>query len=121
MLPWEGIFLYPRTIAITRPAVQSAVGSEPYGGLNAATETSVAVGLPASIQKAGAAGTPLGGIPGDIAGRTVWRMFIPQGSAALGLVRDRDIVTDDQGWRYQVMATYWNSLGLQLSCELLEV
>jgi hypothetical protein len=121
MLPWEGIFLYPRTIGITRPAAQSSVGSEPYGGLNQATETTIATGLPASIQKAGAAGAPLGGIPGDMADRSVWRMFIPQGSVALGVVQDRDIVTDDQGWRYQVMATYWNSLGLQLSCELLEI
>jgi hypothetical protein len=125
-LPWEIPSIYNRTITITRPNVQAAVGSEGYGGVNAATglnpasETTVATGLPASIQLASSMAKPLADLPSDIYNRTGWKIFIPASSAALGLINDRDIVTDDQSQRYQVTANNWDILGYTLMCERLE-
>ena len=111
-------FLYPRTVAITRPTSAPSVGLQAYGGTVVASETSVATGLSASIQlkkQQGASDDP--GLPGN-AGRTQWRIFIP--ATALGLIETRDVVTDDLGQRYQVTGPYWNSLGHTLLCERLE-
>lgn len=112
-------FLYPRTVAITRPVTTSGVGAVPYGGVNAADETSVATGLAASIQLQKALGGDEAGLPADTS-KARWRVLIPKSAAALGLIAARDIVTDDLGQRYQVVAPYFNSLGHNLLCERLE-
>lgn len=111
-------FLYPRTIAITRPAAQSGVGAQPYGGLSPTTETPVASGLAASIQLATAGKTNPAGLPGDVEVSN-YKIFSRQ--IGRGLVQDRDIVTDDMGWRYQVLSAYWDSLGANLYTKRLEI
>jgi len=109
-------FIYPRTITITRPKVQSGVGAVAYGGVIQAQELPIAQGISASIQlsKQGKSGAV--GLPAD--GKTTWWKILFQGP--LGLVQDRDIITDDLGVRYQVVAPYWNSLGYNLLTERLE-
>ena len=112
-------FVYPRTIAITRPGAQTGVGAQGYGGQSPQSETAVASGVPASIQQ-----TKKGGSGGDIAGlpagvpRSMWDIFfvLPNGT-----VQDRDIITDDTGIRYQVYGAYWNSLGYKCMTLRLEV
>jgi hypothetical protein len=113
-------FVYPRTITISRPEVQAGAGNQGYFGLSPGSETPVASDLPASIQEKKEGRNPDAGLPSDIAKRTMWRIFIPAGSAANGLIQDRDIVTDDSNVRYQVGAAYWNSLGYNLLAERLE-
>lgn len=110
-------FLYPRTIAITRAAQQSNVGSLPYGGSVVAQETPVASGVPASIQLKKEGGKMPTDLPLDIAKRTFWNIFF---DLPLGTVIDRDFITDDTGIRYQVSATYWTPLNTQCLCERLE-
>ena len=114
-------FLYPRTITVTRPTTQTAVGTRGYSGLKSTNETSVVTGLPASIQWDSRGKTAEAGLPGDSTGRQQWRIYIPKGNAALGLINKDDIVTDDQGTRYQVTAPYWDSLGYSLIAETLKV
>lgn len=112
-------FLYPRTVSVTRPAAQVGVGTLPYGGMVKVNETAVVAGLPASIQMNKVRGMPEADLPAD-AGKTHWRVFIPGSAAALGVIAVRDVLTDDLGQRYQVIAPYWNSLGHTLLCERLE-
>ena len=111
-------FLFPRTISITRPAKQAGVGAIGYGGQTPSTETPVASGVGASIQLRKDGKPPDGGLPGDISKRTLWRIMF---NLPPGTVHDRDIITDEQGLRYQVLAPYWNSLGYQVLAERLEV
>ena len=113
-------FLYPRTISITRPAAPAGVGVQPYSGLQASTETAVASGISASIQLDRSGERPLGGLPGDAAGRGTWKIMIPRAQLAKGVVLDQDVVTDDQGLRYQVTNAYWDSLGYALRTERLK-
>ncbi|MDA8256532.1 MAG: hypothetical protein M0Z99_12980 [Betaproteobacteria bacterium] len=115
-------FIYPRTITITRPAVQSGVGTIGYGGQMPSTETPVTSGVSASIQLKKEGRHPETDLPGDITKITLWVVLIPVSAGlSVGVIRDRDILTDDGGLRYQVTAAYWNSLGWNLLCERLEV
>jgi hypothetical protein len=110
-------FLYPHVVAITRPAAQTGAGAQPYGGLSPTTETAVASGLSASIQLATAGKTNPANLPGDVEVSN-YKIFSRQ--IGKGLVHDRDIVTDEQGWRYQVLSAYWDSLGANLYTKRLE-
>lgn len=107
-------FLYPRTIAVHRPAAQSAAGAQSYGGQTLGSETVVVTGIAASIQlKREGKDNPVG-LPGDASVPT-HQCFIPLGALANGTVRGRDIVIDDLARRYQVIDPYWDSLGYRLS------
>lgn len=110
--------LYPRTVTLKRPNATTGIGGLPYGGLLSSKESQVTRPMRASIQYDRLGRAPLTGIPGDTSGRTMWKIFLPD--AANGTVHARDIIVDDLGVRYQVVADYWNSLGYALQCERLE-
>lgn len=121
--PWEGQQgIYARTVSITRPNPLTGVGivAGGYSAVTKGNESTVATGLPASIQQTREPGSPEGRTPSDAPDRTVWNVFIPAASAANGLITERDIVIDDLAKRYVVIAAYWNALGYRLRCELLE-
>ncbi|OCJ12474.1 hypothetical protein A6U86_05480 [Rhizobium sp. AC27/96] len=114
-------FMYPRTIAVTRPTGQTGVGNVGYSGVLKSTETPVVSGIPANIQaKTTMARTYAGSLPAAPPGPIVWRVFIPLRAVANGVILDRDIITDDLGERYQVEAAYWNSMGWNIACIRLE-
>jgi hypothetical protein len=112
--------MYPRTVSFTRPAAQTGIGKQPYGGQTRATETDIleAQSLPASIQKRreGVSGSML---PSDAA-KPTWYVFVPRGKLAAGVVQDRDIMTDDLGNRFQVIDPYVDSMGANLTVLSLE-
>ncbi len=110
-------FIYPRTISISRPNPTTGVGSLPYQGLIPSDETLLFSGLPASIQHGGGTANKAG-IPADTMSSPTWQIFIP--TIPMGSIQDRDIVTDDLGERYQIQASYWNSLGYNCTCERLQ-
>lgn len=112
-------FLYPRTVAITRQAVSTGGGVKGYSGMQPSQESSIAAGLPASIQLAKERGKPEANLPAD-SGKTLWKVLMPLSAVTLGTIQSRDIITDDLGARYQVIGPYWNSLGYNLLCERLE-
>lgn len=119
--PWETQQpLYPRTVAITRPNILPGVGAQAYSAITEPNESEIASGLPASIQQKRFRGTPESGIPSAAPDRSQWVVFIPSTFASLGLTTERDIITDDLGKRYVVIAAYWDSLGYSIECELLE-
>ncbi len=115
-------FLYPRTVSVRRQNPIAGVGSVPYFGETPANESNVAKGqnLPATIQFKKARGAHREGLPADAPGRTEWRIMIRASAAPLGLIAERDIIVDDLGKRYVVIAAYWNSLGYALDTELLQ-
>jgi hypothetical protein len=122
-------FLYPRTVDVHRPAPNAGTGGLGYSGEIAATESVVKDAdsgrymrdLPASIQHRAAKGKPMADLPADAASRADWFVFIPNRAAALGSIAERDVIVDDLGERYQVVAAYWNSLGYRLAVELLQM
>lgn len=110
-------FLYPRRIAISRPQQVSQPGYiDDYGGLDPSKETAVASDIPASIQLDRQGQDNRTKLPAD-GKATLWRIFFKRPN---GLLMNHDVITDDLGVRYQVLAPYWNSLGYNALCERLE-
>lgn len=112
-------FIYPRIISIRRPNPQTGVGAIGYGGVTTAAETVILTGLPASIQALTGKRGELD-LPAAAYSQSQWKIFLPRNAAGLGSILSRDIVVDDAGERYQIFASYWNSLGFQLRALLLE-
>lgn len=115
-------FLYPRTISVRRPAQTSSVGivSE-YVAQTAAAETVIATDIPASIQakQSGGERNPAA-LPSDSKGLVSWRILTPRGALADGLVLNRDVIVDDLGRRFQVIAAYTAPLGADFICQQME-
>lgn len=109
--------MYPRTISVSRPIPTSGVGALPYQGLDPTEETIIISNVSANIQQNEKTRALSADLPGDVAKGTIWAIFF---NLPNGTVLDRDIITDDLGVRYQVMASYWNSMGYKAICERLQ-
>lgn len=107
-------FLYPQTVRIERPVAPAQIGLQAY---SAPAQRTVIGTFPASIQLKKEVGALAAQLPADVSRRTYWQVFI---QAPNGTMRDRDILTDDQGIRYQVTGAYWTPLGYSALCERLE-
>ncbi|MHB8914408.1 MAG: hypothetical protein ACYC4K_01195 [Thiobacillus sp.] len=101
-------------ISIQRPAASSAMGLQSY---NAPTYTLIAQGLPANVQIKKEVGNIKAGLPGDISRQTYWNISF---YALDGAVKDGDIITDGEGYRYQVTSANWQSIYYQCLCQRLE-
>ena len=114
--------MYPRTIAVTRPSAPVGVGyTGAYSGELKSSETAVVSGIAANIQaKTTMARVYSNALPSAAPGPIVWRVFIARGVVADSVIKDRDIITDDLGRRFQVEAAYVNSMGWNIACILLE-
>lgn len=127
--------IYPRTVEIHRVKTVAGSGSPGnigltgYSGTDATTnpadpqgETVRYTGIPASIQ-AGSARARRGAqstLPQDAVINPMWDIFIPLTAVPKGAIRDRDIIVDDEGYRYEVGQAYWNLLGYKCLCIRLE-
>ena len=117
-------FMYPRTVSVSRPNATPAgqLGDVGYSAQRGPVdETVIATGLAASIQFDRQGQRNPTGLPSDAAYKPIWKVFIPASAAALGSIQSADVITDDLGVRYQVVAPYWNSLGYRLTTIILEV
>lgn len=118
-------FLYPRTIAITRPnpdtGSNSGAGIQGYSAVTEGNETTILTAIPAAIQSVRERGTPEGKTPSDAPTRSQWNIYIPLSAMPTpGVILDRDIATDDLNRRFVIIASDPMSLGYRLRCELLE-
>jgi hypothetical protein len=116
--------IYPRIIEIHRAkTVAPAIGLTGYSGVESSTDPANAqgevvlfTGIPASIQAAQTGRKKGSALPQDAVFAPMWKIWVPANSLAKGTVRDRDVVVDDEGYRYAVAQAYWNLLGYQLVC-----
>lgn len=115
---------YPRTVSVLRlktvAGATDLIGSVGYSGAEQGTgsegEVILFTNLPASVQlKAGGRTTKSGELPGDAVTKAVWEIFIPASAITQYSIRDRDIILDDESYRYEVGSNYWTGLGYQLS------
>ena len=134
--------LYPRTIQIRRlktEAVQGGntivpgtqeVGLLGYSGAEQSDSPTDPIGelilfknVCCTIQSAQSGRTKEGYLPTDVTLKPLWIIIIP--GPPLGLpqysIRDRDIILDDEGYRYGVDQNWFTILGYQLSCVRMEV
>lgn len=123
--------LYPRKIEGRRlktvaGAADSAIGLTGYSGATQSTqsgdpqgETVLFTGVPATIQATAAGRKKDGTLASDAVFAPTWEIYAPK-SLARGSVRDRDIIIDDEGYRYEVGQAEWEVLGYRLTCIRLE-
>lgn len=108
----------------TVAGVSDSIGLVGYSGAEQGTgiagETVLFTAIPATIQLGAAGRTTKGGLPTDAVSNPVWNIIIPPSSIAIHNIRDRDIVIDDEFYRYEVGAAFWTALGYQLSTIRLE-
>jgi len=117
-------FVYPRTVDIHRS--ETVAGGSPniglvgYSGMAQGVggtlgETVIATGIPCSIQMKGMGRVKGQGLlPGDAPGPGQWAIYMPANAIIKDTIKDRDILVDDQGYRYQMSMTEWAPLGYQL-------
>jgi hypothetical protein len=126
-------FLYSRTISIRRlktEAVQNQiqqVGLLGYSGAEQSDSPSDASGeqilfnnIPCSIQAEQSGRTKDGYLPTDVTQKPTWLIIIPRSALPQYSVRDRDIVVDDEGYRYGVASNWFTPLGYNLTCVRME-
>lgn len=133
MLRNTDAWLYPRTIDVHRPKVQTIASGpnvatlKPYTGTTTDTtsptgEDIIFTGLPAGVQFISPLTRSAGSnLPSDTHAPGAWRIFIPARFAGIGTIENRDIIIDDTANRYQVEDAYWTSFGFNLRARLLEV
>ena len=123
--------IYPRKIEVRRAKANAgatdAIGLLGYSGEEATTDPVNPQGevvlfkdIPASVQASNAGRKKDSGLPQDITYAPSWNIFGPSWALSKDVVRDRDIVIDDQGYRYEVAQAYWNILGYKLICVRME-
>ena len=125
---WEEGAIYPRTVSINRPIAPTTanIGAIGYQGLEqnstlATGETVIATGLACGIQAGGIGKTGgLGITKSDSPGPVQWHVYFSNAVMSKGTLRDRDIIIDDESYRYQVAAAVWTILGYRADCIRLE-
>jgi hypothetical protein len=110
-------FLYPRVISLSRPNADAVVGAQPYSGVLETNETVILTGVPAHIQVDRQGTSPVAKLPADAAGQSIWKIIF---KLPLGTVQSGDILTDDLGERYQVIASDWGPLVTTCRCQILQ-
>lgn len=127
--------MYPRTIELRRPRANSAdvvgtpvVGALPYQGTeqteatgNVNAEDVLQSGIPATISPVGIGKVKgLDIVPSDSPGPVQYVITTLPGVLSDGAVRDRDILVDDYGYRYQIAAEQFTPLGYSIRAMRLE-
>jgi hypothetical protein len=121
--------LYPSTVAVHRlktvAGSADAIGLVGYSGAEQSTtspqgETVLFTKVRANIQASQTGRKKDSALPQDAVSAPTWRIYIPRTALARGSVRDRDVIVDDEMYRYEVAQAYWNVLGYQLVCIRLE-
>lgn len=128
-------FLYPRTIQVRRlqtAAVQKGiqeVGGVGYSGAEQVEaeydplngEQILYKNVCCDIQAQQTGRTKDGLLPSDATTKPSWLILVPTSSGIpKGGIRDRDILVDDEGYRYITAQAWWTPLSYNLSCVRLE-
>lgn len=136
--PWESLApppwvaaqpIYNRTIAVHRQkanATSTTVGGVGYGGREESTtsaegETVLYTGIVAHIDLKRSGRTSHALLPSDSTDAPLWTIHVPAWALAQYSIRDRDIIVDDESYRYMVIAAFWTIAGYQVDTVRLEM
>jgi hypothetical protein len=123
--------IYNRLIDVHRTITQAtqtpSVGDTGYSGEESTTtpgpgvegEQIIYTQIPCVISVK-AAGRSKGPLQADVVYRTSWTIAVPVNAIPEFGIRDRDIILDDDGYRYIVGAAGWTALQWNLECIRLE-
>lgn len=122
--------LFDRTVDVHRLRISgggtdATVGDVGYIGAKQSAsdpngEVVIATKLMCTIQAGPAGRKKVSALPTDVVFAPTWKIFIPSTVVSQYTIRDRDILIDDEGYRYEVGQNFWTILGYQLVCIRLE-
>lgn len=104
-----------RVVSLRRPAIQSAVGSNSYGGYVSADAALLLQGWPASILGVSGAGDAPSGLP---TAQATPQMTVLLPNLPSVVIAPGDIVSDDLGRNLVVIAAEFSELGWRVSTKL---
>jgi hypothetical protein len=106
-----------QTLTFSRQPKTTAAGLQAYSALASPAPVVYAQGIPGVLNIKKDTGRPQADLPGDASLRAFYacNFYLPD-----GLVQHRDIVTDENGLRYQVVSVSSGLLGTQALVEVLE-
>jgi hypothetical protein len=116
--------VYNRTIAVHRPVTVAATGGVTlgdYSGVQDSTETVLFTGVKTSIQPRSSVRQHMNALPADARAPYVFSFFFKKRVLFVGDVKNRDILVDDQGERYQVEEVEWTLIGAHIRALKVEV
>jgi hypothetical protein len=102
-----------RTINVLRPQQQSGVGAQGYGGDTVAAETLLVSQFPASVLVGTKSDRSLVNLPGDVR-NPAWNILLPALPGSV-LLRNEDVITDDQARRYVISSAELSELGWRIN------
>ena len=104
-----------RTISVSRPNMQSATATNPYGGYTPVNSTVVMTGWPASVLGENRSSAPDAKLPGDQA-VPYWAVLLP---APKGIILSSgDIITDDLGRTAVILGSELSDLGWRINAKM---
>jgi hypothetical protein len=101
-----------RMVSFMRPAAQSSIGVNTYGGVTAANVTPLMTNWPASVLVASREGRPFANLPNDTS-VSYWTVLVPACSGVV--LQTADLMSDDLGHNGVVTTTELTNLGWRLS------
>jgi hypothetical protein len=112
-------FFYEYTLSQYRYKSGATAGEGTYSGDPSDLQL-IGSGLQGSVQKYRVGRSTPANLPSD-AGAPDYNIVMPFSSVpVLGQIRERDILVDQLGRRFQVFASEWTQLGYSAQCLLLE-
>jgi hypothetical protein len=111
--------MYARRIKIERPDLTTGEGAIGYGGLTRAKLSTIFTDIHASVQARNSGKANTVHLPADTP-VAEWRVMVKRGQLADGDVRNKDVITDDLGRRFEVKSDYCHGMGMTLTVDRLE-
>jgi hypothetical protein len=108
--------LYPRRIKIERADHQNGEAKVSYGGMTPEEFSLVLDNVPCNVQSKSSGRSNTANLPADTV-VAQWQINIPRDTVADGVIKKRDIITDDLGRRFSVVADHCHPLGWKLLCD----
>jgi hypothetical protein len=104
-----------RTISVTRPTLQTATGTNPYGGFTTGSSLPLMSSWPASVLAEGRMTTGAANLPTDQATPS-WNILLPAPSGVL--LGPGDMITDDIGRNAVISGAELSSLGWRIIAKM---
>lgn len=106
------------TFSVWRDNAQEEVGAVGFSGVSPANEKPMVYAFPGAMQWTRVGAHPVADLPSDLMRKGGWLFFLP--TIPNVTLKERDVISDDQGRRFLAMSVYLSDLGYRILAEMLE-
>lgn len=106
------------SLSVWRDNADNSIGAVGFGGVSPANETPIVYEFPGAMQWTREGAHPVADLPSDLIRKGGWLIFLP--AIPNVTLKERDVISDDQGRRFVAMSVYLSDLGYRILAEMLE-